>query len=100
MNVHSKEAHQSGEIVNDMDDFVSEKDRIVELLKNRGLIRNAYGNADFIPFSKEVYTGGGANDMRAWVAATLGPADIPGRFDGEKTFFCDFQYAITLERGI
>ncbi|SMC75803.1 translocation and assembly module lipoprotein TamL [Moheibacter sediminis] len=49
-----------------------------------GLIE-PYGNADFIPFSRS-YTAGGANDMRAWVAATLGPADIP-RFDGGEDIF-------------
>lgn len=49
-----------------------------------GLIQ-PYGNTDFIPFVRS-YTAGGANDMRAWVAATLGPADLPRYEGGEDVF--------------
>lgn len=44
-----------------------------------------YGNTDFIPFVRS-YTAGGANDVRAWAAATLGPADFP-RYDGGDDVF-------------
>lgn len=49
-----------------------------------GLIE-PYGNTDFIPFVRS-YTAGGANDIRAWAAATLGPADFP-RYDGGEDVF-------------
>lgn len=49
-----------------------------------GLIQ-PYGNTDFIPFVRS-YTAGGANDIRAWAAATLGPADFP-RYDGGEDVF-------------
>jgi len=44
-----------------------------------------YGNTDFIPFVRS-YTAGGANDVRAWAAATLGPADFP-RYEGGDDVF-------------
>nr|WP_246361570.1 BamA/TamA family outer membrane protein [Moheibacter lacus] len=44
-----------------------------------------YGNTDFIPFSRS-YTAGGANDVRGWTAATLGPADFPRYAGGDDVF--------------
>lgn len=44
-----------------------------------------YGNTDFIPFSRS-YTAGGANDVRGWVAATLGPSDFPRYAGGDDVF--------------
>lgn len=44
-----------------------------------------YGNTDFIPFVRS-YTAGGANDVRAWEAATLGPAAFP-RYSGGTEMF-------------
>jgi len=44
-----------------------------------------YGNTDFIPFVRS-YTAGGANDVRAWAAATLGPADFPRYAGGDDVF--------------
>lgn len=44
-----------------------------------------YGNTDFIPFVRS-YTAGGANDVRAWAAATLGPSDVPRYNGGEDVF--------------
>ncbi|MFA5619219.1 MAG: BamA/TamA family outer membrane protein [Weeksellaceae bacterium] len=47
-----------------------------------------YGNTDFIPFARS-YTAGGANDVRAWAAATLGPSDLPRYASGEDVFAID-----------
>lgn len=44
-----------------------------------------YGNTDFIPFVRS-YTAGGANDVRGWAAATLGPADFPRYAGGDDVF--------------
>ncbi len=44
-----------------------------------------YGNTDFIPFVRS-YTAGGANDVRGWTAATLGPADFPRYAGGDDVF--------------
>lgn len=44
-----------------------------------------YGNTDFIPFVRS-YTAGGANDVRAWAAATLGPGDFPRYQGGDDVF--------------
>ena len=44
-----------------------------------------YGNTDFIPFVRS-YTAGGANDVRGWTAATLGPADYPRYAGGDDVF--------------
>lgn len=53
-----------------------------------------YGNTDFIPFVRS-YTAGGANDIRAWAPATLGPADIP-RYEGGDDVFAIDQLKILL----
>lgn len=47
-----------------------------------------YGNTDFIPFVRS-YTAGGANDIRAWAPATLGPAGIPRYEGGDDVFAID-----------
>ena len=39
-------------------------------------IGKPYGNLDVLPFEKSYY-GGGANDIRAWQARTLGPGSLP-----------------------
>ncbi len=39
-------------------------------------IGKPYGNLDVLPFEKSYY-GGGANDIRAWQARSLGPGSIP-----------------------
>jgi len=44
-----------------------------------------YGNTDFVPFVRS-YTAGGANDVRGWAAATLGPADFPRYAGGDEVF--------------
>src|SRR5690606_20065827 len=44
-----------------------------------------YGNTDFVPFVRS-YTAGGANDVRGWAAATLGPADFPRYAGGDDVF--------------
>lgn len=49
-----------------------------------GLVQ-PYGNTDFIPFVRS-YTAGGANDNRAWAAATLGPAGLPRYKGGDDVF--------------
>jgi hypothetical protein len=49
-----------------------------------GLVQ-PYGNTDFIPFARS-YTAGGANDVRAWAAATLGPAGLPRYAGGDDVF--------------
>lgn len=49
-----------------------------------GLVQ-PYGNTDFIPFVRS-YTAGGANDVRAWAAATLGPAGLPRYAGGDDVF--------------
>lgn len=49
-----------------------------------GLIQ-PYGNTDFIPFNRS-FTAGGANDNRAWAAATLGPSDFPRYAGGDDVF--------------
>jgi hypothetical protein len=49
-----------------------------------GLVQ-PYGNTDFIPFVRS-YTAGGANDNRAWAAATLGPAALPRYAGGDDVF--------------
>src|SRR5690606_4419280 len=48
-------------------------------------ITQPYGNIEIVPFVRS-YTAGGANDIRAWAAATLGPADIPRYEGGENVF--------------
>ncbi len=48
-------------------------------------ITQPYGNIEIVPFVRS-YTAGGANDIRAWAAATLGPADIPRYEGGEDVF--------------
>lgn len=48
-------------------------------------ITQPYGNIDIVPFVRS-YTAGGANDNRAWAAATLGPSDIPRYEGGENVF--------------
>lgn len=47
-----------------------------------------YGNTDFIPFVRS-YTAGGANDIRAWAPATLGPAGMPRYDEGDEVFAID-----------
>lgn len=53
-----------------------------------------YGNTDFIPFVRS-YAVGGANDIRAWAPATLGPAGLP-RYDGGEDVFAIDQMKILL----
>lgn len=50
-----------------------------------GGIVQPYGNTKFIPFVRS-YTAGGANDVRAWEAATLGPASFPRYRGGADVF--------------
>lgn len=61
-----------------------------------GLIQ-PYGNTNFIPFVRS-YTAGGANDVRAWEPATLGPADLPRYEGGDDVFAIDqFKLLISAE---
>lgn len=53
-----------------------------------------YGNTDFFPFVRS-YAAGGANDMRAWAPATLGPAGLP-RYEGGDDVFAIDQMKILL----
>lgn len=62
-----------------------------------GGIAKAYGNSDYIPFSKQFYVGG-SNSIRAFRARTLGPGSYDPR--GDKSYFNDQAGDVKLEANL